>query len=240
MEKPDLLRINPREYDDKFLSAAEMLPWFESEKACWNYEGPPSFKKPHAQLTSNLCSNGFWDCWRILRYPNMTEILGRQEAKKLRLRLEVEDIDKVDWVVSPPQIGITFGHEVAKVLGATFGIVEIILGEANEKKMVWRRDVIPSGANVLLVDEVLTTGGTIDKICQALETGNPKKINLLPFIGALLYRPPELPADCGGRKVVALFERAIQNFSQSECPYCEVGSQRLQPKFHWQELTGQK
>lgn len=238
MEKINLLQINPRDYDNKLLGPQDILPWFEAEKAFWQYQGEPSFKRPHAQLTSGLCSNGFFDCLRVLRYPNITEILGRQLAKKLRLRFEIENI-KVDWVVSSPYAGITFGHEAAKALGAIFMMAEKDPTDPNTKKMVWPRMTIPTGANVLQVEELITTSGTLREVRGAVEKGNPEKpINFLPFVGALVYRPPELPIEHSGSQVIALITKEMQNFKPIDCPYCQVGSPRVQPKFHWRELIG--
>jgi len=238
MEKMNLRQINPRDYASTVLTASDILPWFKNEDAYWIYEGEPSPEKAHAELTSGLCSNGFLDCLLVLRYPNIAEILGRQLALRLQLRGRIE---KVDWVVSSSYAAITFGHEVAKPLGAIFMLVEKDPADPKGKRMVWRRMTIPAGAKVLQIEELITTSGTFKEVRRAVEEGQPDNpVDFIPTVGALVHRPPELPVVYDGRQVVALIEKEIQAFEPNECPYCKVGSPRYPPKTHWDKLTGKK
>lgn len=239
MEKIDLQQINPRRYEKDFLSPDRLLSWFKSEGAYWTYEGEPSPHNPHAELTSGLCSNGFFDCLIVLRYPNIAEILGRQLARRL-IRGGWIPAGQVDWVVSSAYAAITFGHEVAKALGAIFMNTE--KDPADSKKQLWQRMTIPEGATVLQVEELITTSGTFQEVRRAVEEGNVlKPVSFLSVVGTLVHRPPKLPAEyAGGRKVIAMVEKEIQNFDPKKCPYCNVGSQRYRPKTHWKELTGKK
>lgn len=233
MKKIDLLRIDPREHDAQILWPEEALSWFKTENAYWAYEGEPSPEKAHAELTSGLCSDGFFDCLLVLRYPNIAEIFGRQLAS----RLHHIGIEKVDWVVSSSYAAITFGHEVAKALEAIFMLVEKDPDDPKGKKMVWRRMTIPAGANVLQVEELITTSGTFKEIRRAVEEGNSEPVTFIPTVGALVHRPAKLPIEYDGRRVVAVIEKVIRNFDPKDCPYCAVGSPRYRPKMHWKELT---
>lgn len=237
MEKIDLRKIDPRFYDGSVLNPEDILRWFDAADACWAYEGEPSPDKPHVELTSGLCSDGFFDCLRVLCYPNIAEILGRQAVMRWR---GVMFSERVDWVVSSSYAAITFGYEVAKALpGAKFMMVE--KDEANPKGMVWRRMNIPAGQSVLQAEELITTSGTFQEVMRAVKEGNSDKpvLFFLPVL-ALIHRPPKLPVDYGGRKVVALVEKEVHNFKPEECPYCKVGSPKYRAKTHWEELTGKK
>lgn len=242
MEKTNLRLVNPRKYEGKDLTSEEILSWFEAENAAWVYSGDPRPEQAHAELTSGLCSDGFFDCLQVLRYPNIAEILGLQLARRL-IRNGWLPSGKVDWVVSSSYAAITFGHEVAKALGAIFMMAE--KDEKDPKKMVWRRMTIPAGANVLQIEELITTSGTFQEVRRAVNEGNAVKpvIFWVP-VGALVHRPSKLPAvyqrEFGGRQVVALVEKEIRVFKPEECPYCKVGSPRYRPKTHWAELTGKK
>lgn len=234
MEKINLREIDHRIYNVEALEPEHILQWFKNENACWLYEGEPSPKKPHAELTSGLCSEGYFDCSLVLRYPNIAEIL----ARKLALKLQEGGIGQVDWVVSSSYAAITFGHEVAKALGAIFMPVEKDPADPAGKKMVWRRMTIPAEARVLQIEELVTTSGTFQEVCRAVEEGNLiKPVNFIPTVGALVHRPSELSVEYNGRRVVAVIEKAIRNFNQKDCPYCAVGSPRYRPKMHWKELT---
>lgn len=215
------------------LKETTILEWFEMHDAYWGHDGDP--KKPHAELTSGMCSNAFFDCWRVLCQPDFNEFLARQLVRKLR----AEGVtDKVDWVVGSPYAAITFSYEVAKALGAIHGFAEKDPVDPQGKKMVWRRMAIPKGATVLQIEELITTSGTFKEVRRAVEEGNPEPVNFLPVVGALVHRPPKLPVDYGDREVIALVEKEIWAVDPSECDLCKAGSVRYRPKTHWKELTG--
>lgn len=238
MEKINLLQIVPRYYKDWVLTQKEILTWFEAEDAYWSYQGEPSPKRAHAELTSGLCSDGFFDCLLVLRYPNVAEILGEQLATRLR---NAGIGEKVDWVVSSSYAAIIFGHEVAKALGAVFMLVEKDQADPTGKKMSWRRMTIPAEASVLQVEELITTSGTFKEVRRAVEEGNAiKPVNFISTVGALVHRPPKLPIEYDGRKVIAVIGKEVRAFKPEECPYCKEGSPRYRPKIHWKELTGSK
>jgi len=232
MDKKMLLNYDPRDFDQIFLSETEVLSWFDVLDAGWSHDGDP--KKPHAELTSGKCSNGFFDCLRVLCLPNLNAILANQLAR----RLTAERVGRVDWVIGSPYAAITFSYEVAKALGAIHGFVEKDSSDSAGKKMVWRRIAIPRGSKVLQVEELITTSGTFQEVRRAVEVGNSEPIDFLPVVGALIHRPPKLPVTYNGRKVIALVEKEVWAVDPSECPLCKQGSKRVRPKTHWKELTG--
>jgi orotate phosphoribosyltransferase len=231
-----LLSMDPRLYANEgpFLDEERILSWFGLAGAFWGYEGDPSFDKPHAELTSGLCSNGYFDCPRLLSYPNVAEILARQ----LALGLKVDGIQRVDWVISSAYSAITFGHEVAKGLGARFMNVEKDPADPNQKRMLWRRITLPAGSRVLRVEELITTMGTTEEVTRAVVEGNGEPIEILPVIGTLVLRPSDLEAVRRKHQLVALVEKEIWAKKPEECPLCAVGSPRFKPKTHWAQLTG--
>lgn len=234
---PVLMAMDPRQYEDEWprLDEARILSWFELADAYWGYEGDPSPKEPHAELTSGLCSNGYFDCPRLLSYPNVAEILGRQLTLCL---LNASGVERVDWVVSSAYSAITFGHEVAKALGARFMNVEKDHADPTQKRMLWRRITIPEGSRVLQVEELITTMGTTEEVKRALLEENGEQIEILPIIGTLVLRPSNLEAMKREHQIVALVEKEIWAKKPEECPLHAVGSQAFKPKTHWARLTG--
>ncbi len=230
-EKKKILSYDPQACPGS-LSPEKILHWFDVLDAGWIHDGDP--KKPHAELTSGKCSNGFFDCLRVLRHPNLNEILARQLTQKLK----ADGIEEVDWVIGSPYAAITFSHEVAKALGAVHGFAEKDPTDPKGKKMVWRRMTIPEGAIVLQVEELITTSGTFQEVRRAVGEGNSESVEILPVVGALIHRPSKLPADYDDTKVVALVEKEVWAVEPKECPLCREGSRRLRPKSNWKELTG--
>lgn len=230
MNREELRKLDPRNFDEGILSMGKILGWFEACDAVWLHDGNP--EKPHAELTSGKCSNGFFDCLRVLENPNLCEILALQLAWKLR------GIGRADWVIGSPYAAITFSHEVAKIFEAIHGFCEKDPTDPKGKRMLWRRRTIPAGSTVLQIEELITTAGTMIEVRRAVEEGNSEPVNFLPVVGALVHRPPELPVDYGDRKVTALIEKEVWAVDPSECSLCKAGSKRYRPKTHWKELTG--
>lgn len=225
-------KVDPQLFTEKRLTEEQIIQWFDLCDAIWMHDGNP--KKPHAELTSGKCSNGFFDCMRVLKYPQFNHVLAFHLAKKLR----TQGITDVDWVIGSPYAAITFSYEVAKHFDAIHAFPEKDPSFPKGKKMVWRRLIIPKGAKVLQIEELITTSGTFQEVRQAIECGNPEPVEFLPEVGVLVHRPPKLPADYGNRKVVALLKREVWAVEQSKCHLCKAGSVRYGPKSHWPELTG--
>lgn len=233
MNLNDLLCFKPENFRDEDVFVEEILEWFDLCDAFWMHSG--DVNNPHAKLTSGMCSNGFFDCLRVLKYVNLSEILANQLARRIR---KVIGDQKVDWVIGSPMAGITFGHDVARALGASkFMFTE--KDTLQKGKMTWNRIVIPEGETVLQVEELTTTSKTLNNVQEAVNTGNLNLVNWLNVIGILVHRPPKLPVDhYGDRGIVSLIEKEIWAVDPSECYLCKAGSKRYRPKTHWKELTG--
>ncbi|MCX6760658.1 MAG: phosphoribosyltransferase family protein [Candidatus Nealsonbacteria bacterium] len=237
----NLSELNPDLYNfgNMLILPGTIISWFKKENAYWHYQGDPSPEKPHAELSSGLCSNGFFDCQRILCYPNVAEILAFQLACEIKFFMNEEKIKKIDYVVAPAYAAIPFGHEVAKALGAKFVFTEKDPSDPKGKKMLWQRMAIPTGANVLQVDELITTASTIKEVRRAVQEGNPDLVTFVPFVGTIVFRPENLKAK-QEYEIISLIKKEVQNFEPGQCPYCKAGSLRVRPKKNWDKLTGKK
>lgn len=241
MTLKELLSLDSYDFVDEVVSLDEILSWFSLLDAYWTYSGNP--KDPHAKLTSGWCSNGFFDCLRVLKYVNLSDILADQLAKKIRS--VVGNNQDIDWVIGSPMAGITFAHDVARTIGASINMcVEKDPADPKGKKMMWKRMVIPEANSVLQIEELTTTAHTLNEVERAVREGNKDgeiivPVNFLPYVGILVHRPPKLPVThYGGRRVIALIEKEIWAVPPEECPLCKAGSRRLRPKTNWKELTG--
>lgn len=235
MDTSDLLKIDPQIH--QILTVKQLLDWFDVVDAHWQYNGEPDPEKPHAELASGLCSNGYFDVPRLLRYPRVAEMIGWQLGRDLSMKLGLKLIPKPDWVVSSAYSAIVLGHEVAKYLGAIFLNTE--KDPKDDKKQLWRRQIIPAGANVIQIEELITTTQTLEAVRTAVMEGNSERVNFLDIVGVCVWRPGKL-LQPEGKEIISLIATEIQNFDPKVCPYCAVGSKRYKPKTHWAELTGKK
>lgn len=218
------------------LTEEKILHLFDCCDAFWLHDG--DVKNPHAELTSGMCSNGYFNCPEVLKYPAFNEILARQ---MVRLLQEMK-IGKVDWVIGSPYAAITFSYEVAKLLKARHAFTEKDCTDPKKKRMLWSRINISAQAKVLQIEELITTSGTFKEVRRAIIEGNSEPVNFLPIVGVLVHRPPKLPIEDyeinGERvKIIPLIEKEIWAVNPSDCPLCKAGSTRLRPKTHWEELT---
>jgi orotate phosphoribosyltransferase len=235
--KEELLNLSVNDIGNVRIWEDEILKWFDLLDAAWVHSGDP--KDPHAELTSGYCSNGFFDCLRVLKYVNLSEILARELAERLKNAMGPFELRKVKWVIGSPMAAITFAHDVAKFAGIPINMfVEKDPADPKGKRMLWKRMAIPEEEPVLQIEELITTSHTTNEVERAIRDGNPNPVNFVPFIGVLVHRPPKMVDEYGGRKVVALIEKEVWAVPPEECPLCKQGSKRLRPKTNWKELTG--
>jgi len=103
----------------------------------------------HFRLTSGLHSSGYLQCALVLQHPHHAETLGRAIAARTR------DL-RATLVLSPALGGVVIAHEVGRALG-----VRAIFAERQDGVLTLRRGfVIGEGDRVLVVEDVLTTGGS--------------------------------------------------------------------------------
>jgi len=122
----------------------------------------------HFILSSGLHSNQYVQCAKLLSYPKQAEIICAALTEKIK-----SNFNKIDIVLSPALGGIVVGYEIAKQLNT-----QTIFAERSNNKLVLRRGfAIPQDSNVLIVEDVITTGKS------AIECSEIVKINKANLIG---------------------------------------------------------
>ena len=112
----------------------------------------------HFQLSSGLHSTVYLQCALVLQFPEKAESFGRAIAQKFATA-------GIQLVASPAIGGIVIGHEVARALGARF-----VWTEREEGKMTLRRGFsVSPGERTLVVEDVITTGGSTRETIKALQ-----------------------------------------------------------------------
>lgn len=211
----------------------EVLEWFKILGAGWVHDGDP--KKPHAILHSKKHSNGFFLCKRVLAYGNLREIL----ANCMIQRLQAAGLKKVDGVFGSPYSSILLAGDIGRLLGVKTYVPEKDQNDPSGKRMRFKPDdVIPEGATLLQVEELVTTFDSGEATKQAIIAGNPYPVTFAPLVGVLVHRPPKihrlLP---DGRTLVPFIERQVDAWEPAECPLCKAGSKAVLPKTQWAELV---
>ncbi|MBU3896009.1 hypothetical protein KKG36_01720 [Patescibacteria group bacterium] len=227
IRKEALIPLDPNAHTD--LSGGKILEWFRVLDAGWVYQGDPDPKKLHAELSSGKCSNGYFDCRKVLCWPNLCAILARQLANQVRV---LRTYERPHVVVGSPYSGITFSFMVAMHLHLPHVFAE--KDPADPKRMVFKDD-LPASGPILQVEELVTTEGTANKVRDAILATHAQAC-ILPPIATLVYRPA--PGETRSREVISLLHHPVSAWEQSDCPYCAAGSLRVKPKKEWSRLVG--
>lgn len=113
----------------------------------------------HFILTSGRRSAQYFQCARVLQYPKYLSMLSTTIAQNFRNL-------PVDVVISPAIGGVVVGTEVGRQLN-----VRTIFAERQDGKMTIRRgfDLKP-GEKVLVVEDVITTGGSVKEVLAVVES----------------------------------------------------------------------
>lgn len=166
----------------------------------------------HFILSSGLHSDRYIQCALVLQHPRIAAQLCSALAEKLRhLHVSV--------VVAPALGGILVAHEVARALGVRALFVE----RQNGAMMLRRGFSLDPGEQSLVVEDVITTGGSTRETMQCVQQAGGKVLG----VGALIDRSGGT-ADLGVEKA-ALVTLAVQNYNPCDCPLCKAGVPAVKP-----------
>src|SRR6185295_3056266 len=166
----------------------------------------------HFQLTSGLHSPRYLQCARMLQYPEHAEWAGKTLAAHFA-------DNKVNAVVAPAIGGIIVAHEVARALG-----VRALFTERESGVMTLRRGFqIAPGETILVVEDVVTTGGSTRETIEAVTRAGGAVIGA----GFLIDRSGGA-VDVGAPRV-ALLTLDVPNYQPPDCPLCKQGTPAVKP-----------
>ena len=123
----------------------------------------------HFILSSGLHSSEYIQCAKLLSNPKKAEIICQSLCEKIK-----DNFKDINIILSPAIGGIVVGYEVGRQLG-----IQTIFAERIESKLQLRRGFeIPKNSNVLIVEDVITTGKSA---IECFELVKSKGANLLGY-----------------------------------------------------------
>ena len=121
----------------------------------------------HFILSSGLHSRQYIQCAKLLSYPKKAETICASLCEKIN-----NSFNKIDIVLSPAIGGIVVGYEIGRQLE-----LETIFAERSGKKLILRRGFkIPENSNVLVVEDVITTGKSALECSEIIKKNNSKVV----------------------------------------------------------------
>jgi len=166
----------------------------------------------HFRLTSGLHSAGYLQCALVLQYPRHAETLARAIAERARAW-------RPTVVLSPALGGVVIGQEVGRALG-----VRAIFAERQDGVLTLRRGFMLSpGDRVLVVEDVLTTGGSTRETMQVATAAGGHVVGAASIVDR-----------SGGRTELsvpfhALLEIDLPTYEPDACPLCAKGLPVVKP-----------
>ncbi len=181
------------------------------------FQSTGAYLKGHFILTSGLHSAEYLQCALVLQHPAAAQKLGRLLAEELRRYMP----EGVAFVASPAIGGLIIGHEVARALNVRFIFTE---RDPSSKKMVLRRGfTVSTGENGVVVEDVITTGGSTRDVVEALREAGANPL----AAGSIIDRSGG-HADAGVPRV-ALATLQVAAHYPAECPLCAQGIPVVKP-----------
>lgn len=171
-----------------------------------------AIRRGHFVLTSGRHSDTYVQCARVLEDPALTTQLAGEAVRRLP-----EDL-VVDCVAAPAVGGIIIGFAVAQALGVRF-----IFSERDAGKMVFRRAFeIAPGTRVLVVEDVVTTGGSVAEVIELVRSAGGVVAGVVSLI------------DRGGEKAFdapfwPLLQLEVESWEPASCSLCSAGVEVYSP-----------
>ncbi|MCD6170509.1 MAG: orotate phosphoribosyltransferase [Candidatus Latescibacteria bacterium] len=176
------------------------------------FKGTGALLSGHFLLTSGLHSPTYFQCAKVLQYPKYAGQLCGQLAEGFRDR-------EIDVVIAPAIGGIVVACEVGRRLD-----VRTIFAEREAGQMALRRGfMIHPGEKALVVEDVITTGGSVQEVIEVVEESR----GVVVGVGCLVDR--------SGGKVrfsvpfASLLQMEVVTYRPEHCPLCAKGIELVKP-----------
>lgn len=170
------------------------------------YKKSGGLKTGHFQLTSGLHTDTYLQSALVLQYPEHASAIGNEMARHF-------GDAGVEVVVGPAVGGIIVSHAVGNALK-----VRSIYAERKEGRMVFYRGFeVKPGEKVLIVEDVVTTGGSVLETVEVAERAGGKVIGIASILersgGKARFDVPYHP----------LLVLEAPSYPPERCPLCKKG-----------------
>jgi len=166
----------------------------------------------HFQLTSGLHSPQYFQCAKVLQYPQHAEKLCRTAQQNFSQQ-------RPDAVIAPAVGGIIVAYEVGRLLQT-----RVLFAERQDGKMSLRRGFhIAPGERILVCEDVVTTGGSVQEVINLVREAGGEVIGVFCIVdrsnGKATFGAP----------LLSTLQLAPETHPPENCPLCAKGSTAEKP-----------
>ena len=168
----------------------------------------------HFLLTSGKHSNKYMQCALLFQYPEYSEKCCNALAEKINKN----DV-KIDLIVSPAVGGIIMGYQMSACMN-----VKNIFAERVDGKMTLRRGFkIEPGTNVMVCEDVVTTGGSVKEVVELVKASGANVVCVCSIVdrskGTANF----------GTYYESLISVDFDTYEADNCPLCAQGTKAIKP-----------
>jgi orotate phosphoribosyltransferase len=174
-----------------------------------------ALKEGHFVLSSGRHSDQYIEKFDLLRQPNATSDACRLIADRFR------DLE-IDVVAGPTTGGVILAFEVARQLGVAAAYAERSTNSESTREFR-RGTTFSTGSRVLIVDDILTTGGSLRETLDAL-AAHPVDVAGVAILVDRSGGEANVPVP-----YMALATMEIETWDAAECPLCARGEPVVKP-----------
>lgn len=172
----------------------------------------------HFRLSSGLHSPGYLQCALVLQHPQHAEALGAALAAR------VVDL-RPTAVLSPALGGIVIGQEVGRALR-----IRALFAERQDHELTLRRGfVLAETDRVLVVEDVLTTGGSTRETMQVARAAGAQVVGAASIVDRSASGSGGSRAADLGVPFAALLSIDLPTYEPDRCPLCAQGMPVVKP-----------
>jgi len=169
------------------------------------YRRAGALRTGHFVLSSGRHSDTYLQSALVLQWPRVAEALGRALAAPFR--------GLVDLVAGPALGGVVIAHEAARALGARMVFTERVQGAATLR----RSFAVAPGERVLVVEDVVTTGGSALEVRDLAAAAGAEVVALAAIVDRR-DGSSQLPVP-----FTALARVSAGAWEAAACPSCQAG-----------------
>ena len=159
----------------------------------------------HFVLSSGLHSSKYIQCAKLLSYPHLAEKICKSLANKIK-----NNFGKIDVILAPAMGGIIIGYEIGKLLKKE----TIFCERVNGKFMLRRGFKIQKGFNVLIIEDVITTGRSSMECVKLIKKSKAKLVGF----ASIIDRSTKKSLKIKRKKIISHLKISVPTYKKNNLP----------------------